>query len=776
LRHTSSLAVAILFAVSVFPACGGGSDNSDQHKPLCGDGIDNDGDGQIDFPDDIGCTSLTDESEDSFPSPQCMDGRDNDGDGKIDFPEDPGCFLAQADSETDDCPDGPNCPECSDGKDNDDNGLTDYPQDPGCDSAGDSEEFLHNVVACGAGLMVQPLPAGGEGMGTLDATSLSNIASPCGGGGGSPAFAYELHLTQNKVVEISTDDEATKVDTVIDVRSEMCMDAASEVACHDDISPDNTSSHLTVPLTAGVYYIIVSGHDSSSSGAYHLQIKEYSGEGATCAMDGDCGPGLFCRIPHGATALSCEKPACNDGVDDDGDTKLDYPTDPGCASPTDNDETDDCPSGPNCPECSDGRDNDTDTKTDYPNDTTCAAAGDASETCPSTDGVQAIITAMTSSTTAGAVNDVTLPSGCSSSTSMAPDRTFRLDLPATTTLTISPDSEFDASVGLLNSSCMGTPLACEDFGDIVLTNQLAGSYYVVVDGYFTDQTGAFTLTVSGNIASGGSCEGALAQAGALTCVPGTGCKGTAGARTCQPVQCSDGVDNDTDGKKDYPNDPGCDSPLDDSETNPATLPQCADGIDNDSDGAIDFPADTGCAAASSNDEKFCSLETDPVTTITTNPNTGTTVGLTDNFGMALTCPTSTKNTMSPDKAFSLTLPVPVTSLVVDATGSTFDTVVSLKDASCSMQLGCDDDGAGGLQSKLTKTNVAAGNYAIIVDGFNFTGGSGVTGMYTLNVKGTVAAGQSCSSPLFNGGANAVLSCLNASGTAGTCNATTHVCQ
>jgi hypothetical protein len=38
---------------------------------------------------------------------------------------------------------------------------------------------------------------------------------------------------------------------------------------------------------------------------------------------------------------------CNDGVDNDVDGKTDYPDDPGCLSPTGNDESSDCPGG-NC--------------------------------------------------------------------------------------------------------------------------------------------------------------------------------------------------------------------------------------------------------------------------------------------------------------------------------------------------------------------------------------------------------------------------------------------
>jgi len=69
--------------------------------PVCNDGIDNDGDGETDFPN---------------------------GDGETDFPSDPGCASevdnAETDSET----------ECDDGIDNDGDGETDFPNDPGCGS------------------------------------------------------------------------------------------------------------------------------------------------------------------------------------------------------------------------------------------------------------------------------------------------------------------------------------------------------------------------------------------------------------------------------------------------------------------------------------------------------------------------------------------------------------------------------------------------------------------------------------------------------------------
>jgi Tol biopolymer transport system component len=72
-----------------------------------------------------------------------------------------------------------------------------------------------------------------------------------------------------------------------------------------------------------------------------------------------------------------QPPACSDGADNDGDTKVDYPADPGCISSADESEEDPPP-----PACSDGVDNDGDTKVDYPDDLGCTSASDNNETNP----------------------------------------------------------------------------------------------------------------------------------------------------------------------------------------------------------------------------------------------------------------------------------------------------------------------------------------------------------------------------------------------------------
>ncbi|MBN1960251.1 MAG: VWA domain-containing protein [Deltaproteobacteria bacterium] len=68
--------------------------------------------------------------------------------------------------------------------------------------------------------------------------------------------------------------------------------------------------------------------------------------------------------------------------------------------------------------------------------------------------------------------------------------------------------------------------------------------------------------------------------------------------------CKDGVDNDGDGLIDWPLDPGCQSAYDIEETDPTTLPECSDHIDNDGNGLVDFPADPGCYAASDPNEEL----------------------------------------------------------------------------------------------------------------------------------------------------------------------------
>jgi hypothetical protein len=72
-------------------------------------------------------------------TPACNDGVDSDGDGLVDYPNDPGCFAGGDDSEVEDC---------QDGRDNDNDGFIDFPADPQCTTADKGRE---RNPTCGVG-------------------------------------------------------------------------------------------------------------------------------------------------------------------------------------------------------------------------------------------------------------------------------------------------------------------------------------------------------------------------------------------------------------------------------------------------------------------------------------------------------------------------------------------------------------------------------------------------------------------------------------------------
>ena len=70
--------------------------------------------------------------------------------------------------------------------------------------------------------------------------------------------------------------------------------------------------------------------------------------------------------------------------------------------------------------------------------------------------------------------------------------------------------------------------------------------------------------------------------------------------------CRDGKDNDSDSRKDYPQDSGCSSKEDNNEKGSII---CDDGIDNDGDGKTDYTtlstSDAGCSFITDTDETNC---------------------------------------------------------------------------------------------------------------------------------------------------------------------------
>jgi hypothetical protein len=691
--------------------------------------------------------------------PVCGDGVDDDGDGDDDFPDDPGCDSPADFDEADTCPSGPGCPACANGVDDDGDSQTDYPADSDCSSASQPVE--------GCGVEQDPIftlttaSANGDLVGLHDDFDLS-----CDGLGGLDQvhFVALPHMTS-----VRLDTIGSPTDTVIAVYPSSCSGTA--LGCNDDGGGSGTSLLNLTNVAAGAYAIVVENYSTSyPPGPYTLNL------GGTIAPGGDCTGALAasgaiaCGPTYACISGVCTgNLACNNGLDDDGDGDVDFPEDPGCESAVDTDEVDDCPGGASCPACSNGIDDDGDGDTDYPADADCTAAGGTAEVCGAESDplIQMTSPSISGTTAMNAMPDFTLSCGNSGT---AADRVALITVPDLSSLHLDmAGSGYDAVLALKTASCGAADLACNDSfsdgGEVInyapTAGVPAGTYAVVVDGYFGD-TGAFNLNLSGVIKNNQSCEGPLAASGALTCGAGFTCKGPAGNRTCKKTQCSDGVNNaDGDTVKDYPRDPGCLDINDDDESDDCpdgpNCPACGNDDDDDGDGLIDYPQDYGCAAASGASEVACPTETDMITKITTAVINSSTTGKANDF-----TPSCSSGSNAPDVTYILQLPVPVVTLTIDTITTPFNTTLTFDEPTCAAPvIACDDNGAAMNTSRIVRTDVQPGAYAITVDGAGTAAGN-----FALHVDGRVAPGSACTGPLFAAG---VLACpVGENCTAGTC--------
>ena len=720
------------------PACAAGQPNENQDPPAaCSDGIDNDGDGLIDFPDDGGCTSATDDDEYGSAAPDCDNGIDDDGDGKIDYPNDPGCRAPNQMDEGDDCPDGPLCPQCGNGRDDDFDGATDFPADPGCTSASTAFEYNLDPMACGAGGTVTELPASGMATGTIGTGPSRVQPTRCTGTVGTGAeVAFAFLVEEPTVLAANTNSTATTVDTVLYVRR-ACLTPSTELVCNDDIGPSINRSAISVALEPGAYFLIVDAKNAGNAGNFVLNTTFYRGEGQSCTGPSQCAPGYDCRTPAGGSAMSCERPVCSDGRDDDNDGRTDFPDDPGCTSAEDGTEEDTCPAGPGCPMCADGLDNDNDGHIDYPADTACASASGNNEfACTSVDPIRVFTGNLTAQPISTLTNDIDLSCGTDGR-----DDVFSLRIPVELAeLRIDTNgSTADTAIALKQSSCSSFDLQCNDDttggrSQIFLLGVQPGEYYLVIDN--ENSSGTYNLTVRGLIANGARCEPGSTI---YTCASGYACSGTAGMETCAPTACNDNVDADGDGFVGYPTDPGCSSPDDTTEEDDCPsgpgCPACSNLLDDDSDTFIDYGSDPGCVAAGSDSELAPCASGDPVLALTTPVITGaTTAGRANDID--LSCGTDGR-----DEVYRLMIPRPLATLTVDTVGSALDTVLGIRAGTCNgtTDLACDDDSALNGDSRITLNNVSVGEYFVIVDDRNVSN----PGTYNLRVSGTIVFGGAC---------------------------------
>jgi|GEM_PF-3271717 len=352
------------------PGCADPSDDdeSDEVAPQCSDGLDNDADGIIDWPLDPGCDNSSDDDEtDPVVLPQCADGLDNDADGLVDL-ADPGCADAADDDETDPV----HTPECLDGVDNDGDGLIDL-ADPGCENPHDDDETDPVVLpACADGLdndadglidMADPdcsapgddseehVPECSDGLDN-DADGFVDLADPgCSGSGDDdesddPVVMPQCHdgidndadglvdwPADPGCSDLSDDDETDIAGNqppiadlrlsraygaptlIVDVDGSHSYDPDGSIVEHSwvMVGPENyTYSDLHVPGTPDGFIV-----QFLNEGVYEIRLTVVDDEGAD-------------DTEIRTVRISSAYAQCDNGIDDDGDGKVDWPADPHC--------------------------------------------------------------------------------------------------------------------------------------------------------------------------------------------------------------------------------------------------------------------------------------------------------------------------------------------------------------------------------------------------------------------------------------------------------------
>ncbi|MFA6495465.1 MAG: PKD domain-containing protein, partial [Candidatus Paceibacterota bacterium] len=276
----------------------------------CSDGKDNDGDNKIDFPADPGCSSPDDNDERdvnarpiadagsygvmTLGDDVIIDGSGSTDDGEIvlyewnfgdespleatSTPRTPHIYTATSTytitlvvTDNDGATSTPDtatitvATQCSDGKDNDGDHKIDYPTDPGCDSPDDNDEKDVNT---------RPIAEAGP-----DRT---------------------VTLGDNEIFDGSGS-----------------TDKDGEIVLYEWNFGDESPLATTTSSSARHIY--------TATSTYTIALVVKDNDGATSTPD---------------TARITIVTQCSDGKDNDGDHKIDYPTDPGCSSPDDNDEND----------------------------------------------------------------------------------------------------------------------------------------------------------------------------------------------------------------------------------------------------------------------------------------------------------------------------------------------------------------------------------------------------------------------------------------------------
>lgn len=612
-------------------------------QPECDNGIDDDGDGRVDYPEDPGCGSRGDhdERDELVGRSACDNGLDDDGDNWVDL-ADPGCASEDDPDETN----PPDVPRCANRADDDDDGQTDFPHDPGCAAAGDDDERdLPQAPVCGNGLdddadgqVDYPNDPGCQGRGDPNESdpALEPICSDGrdNDGDGATDFPEDWRCTsaaghsEREVCGVERDvhdlSDGQRHEGVLvagpDAVGSCSIPGMADVVFRYQVTGVFDSLAVTVEpsldavgTTIYVRRACVDRPPGGPVGDLACARAEALDSGVSVTLPQPELGDYFIYIegrqntPFTVTARETPIPSCRNGMDDDVDGRTDFPSDPGCVGPEDADERDGDPPS----QCGDGLDNDEDGSIDFPADVGCLYAADWSEVdvCGPNIIAQPYLPGMAFIDGVTADGTRRFEGTCATG---GPEQivVYRNTINAALTVSVDHAETVGRTSLHVRTSCLDveSELGCDASGDedpddhrgrLVIDQAPPGDYYIIVDTEF-GLGGRFRLTVDAEPLGPGCDDGLDNDGDGFIDGDDPQCSGLDDeGEALEPGQpaggaCADAIDNDGDGSIDFPWDPGCEARGDPDEADPDQAPACANGVDDDENGSVDFPADPGC--------------------------------------------------------------------------------------------------------------------------------------------------------------------------------------
>jgi hypothetical protein len=283
----------------------------------CQDNIDNDNNGFVDYPKDFGCISPIDDeevvsSQQLVLYPACKNGLDDDGDGKIDFPDDSGCESVVDNSEADPVK------ACRAGDQTNISFTV-----PELQITNTAEDAVEEKVITGDGKVYAKgekidLVVDGNAIIDNDVADLESALLIKRG----PGYIYIVSKEASSTKEITEVGKlllsGSKITKVINGSSRLGTSSPFFIGGPFELQGDEVIN-------------AIKNNDEFSVSANNLELSF-----ASMVSGGSDSAYIYYDYNY-TLAGGCQ---CQDGIDNDGDAKIDFPNDQGCTAAEDNDETD----------------------------------------------------------------------------------------------------------------------------------------------------------------------------------------------------------------------------------------------------------------------------------------------------------------------------------------------------------------------------------------------------------------------------------------------------